>query len=232
MRIIPSPSPNIDDRAGGRKPDILLLHYTDMPTAEDARVWMCDPERVVSAHYLIDLDGTTWQLVDEEKRARHAGVSFWRGETDINSSSIGIEIQNTGHSHGYVPFPDAQIAAVAELCRDIIRRHDIPARNVLAHSDVAPHRKQDPDYLFPWAHLAAQGIGLWPQDNALSVEDAPAGDMMQMLGAFGYDTSQDETVLVTAFQRHFEPEAFHDGTAGTVSARTLARLAALCRLAG
>lgn len=224
-----SPSPNFNDRAGGAAPSVLVLHYTDLPDAEASRAWMCDPEKKVSAHYLVDLDGSVIQLVAEDKRAWHAGQSYWRGMTDLNTHSIGIEIQNTGHSLGYVPFPDRQIAGVIALCRDILTRHDIPARNILAHSDIAPARKQDPGHLFPWATLAAAGIGLWPKEKVNGMMTPQA--FMAGLAHIGYDPSLGADVLVSAFQRHFEPEAFEeDGMPGMVSGRTLSRLAGLIGL--
>src|SRR5689334_960006 len=137
-------SPNVEPRADGKAVRILLLHYTDMASAEQACAWLCDPASKVSCHYLIDLDGSIIQMVDEDLRAWHAGQSAWKGERDINSVSIGIEIQNLGHDHGYPDFPAAQMAAVAALGRDISARHGIPPEHVLAHSDVAPQRKRDP----------------------------------------------------------------------------------------
>ena len=151
------PSPNHDERAAGKPVDILLLHYTGMRSAEGALKWLTDPASKVSSHYFVDEDGRAVALVDEDRRAWHAGKSFWAGETDINSRSIGIEIANPGHEFGYRPFPEAQIEAVIALCRDILARHPIPPERVLAHSDVAPARKQDPGEFFPWARLAAAG---------------------------------------------------------------------------
>ena len=140
---------------------MLVLHYTGMPSAAAALARLCDPGAKVSAHYLVDEDGTVQALVAEQNRAWHAGVSFWRGATGLNDRSIGIEIVNPGHEFGYRPFPPAQMQAVRELCRGILARWPIPARNVVAHSDIAPNRKQDPGELFDWRGLAAAGIGLW-----------------------------------------------------------------------
>jgi N-acetylmuramoyl-L-alanine amidase len=227
--LTPSPSPNFNDRADGTAPSVLVLHYTDLPDAEASRQWMCNPEKKVSSHYLVDLDGSVIQLVDEDKRAWHAGQSYWRGMTDLNTHSIGIEIQNTGHSLGYVPFPDVQIGGVIALCRDILTRQSIPARNIVAHSDIAPARKQDPGHLFPWAMLAAAGIGLWPQEKVSGFLTPQA--FMAGLAHIGYDPSLPPEVLVTAFQRHFEPEAFDDDeTPGMVTPRTMARLSGLIGL--
>ena len=140
---------------------MLVLHYTGMEREERALKWLCDPESSVSCHYLVFEDGRVAQLVDEADRAWHAGKSFWAGETDINSRSIGIEIANPGHQYGYSGFPDAQMDAVIALCREILGRHPIPPQRVLAHSDIAPARKEDPGELFPWDRLHAEGIGHW-----------------------------------------------------------------------
>lgn len=229
VSLTQSPSPNFNDRADGAAPSVLVLHYTDLPDTEASRAWMCDPEKKVSSHYLVDLDGNVIQLVDENKRAWHAGQSYWRGMTDLNTHSIGIEIQNTGHSLGYHLFPERQIGGVIALCRDIMSRHVIPARNVVAHSDIAPARKQDPGHLFPWATLAAAGVGLWPQEKVNGMMTPQA--FMTGLAHIGYDPSLGADVLVTAFQRHFEPEAFEeDGIPGMVTGRTLSRLAGLIGL--
>lgn len=155
------PSPNFDEREG-KKPYIILLHYTGMKTAQDALERLTNPEAKVSAHYTVDEDGTIYQHVDEHKRAWHAGVSCWYEETNINAVSIGIEMVNPGHEFGYRDFPQAQIDVVIKLCQDIQSRHDI--KFVIGHSDVAPTRKQDPGELFPWQQLAAQGVGIWPRE--------------------------------------------------------------------
>ncbi|HEX2753077.1 MAG TPA: N-acetylmuramoyl-L-alanine amidase [Alphaproteobacteria bacterium] len=222
MQIVPSPSPNFNDRADGKTATILIMHYTDLPDGKTSVDWMCDPEKKVSSHYMVDTDGTIYQLVDESKRAWHAGVSYWQGETDLNSCSIGIEIQNTGHSLGYVPFPDKQIDAVRVLSADIIKRNHILPRHVLAHSDIAPLRKIDPGHLFPWHALAQDGIGFWPLEAA---PEADTNDILHILGDFGYDTSIPFEKLIEAFQRHFEPEVFtHDHAPGMVTPRTLQRI--------
>ena len=149
-------SPNFNERIGYVAPTMIVIHYTGMKTAQDALERLCDPAAEVSAHYVIDEDGTLYQLVEEDKRAWHAGVSEWEGETDINSASIGIELVNPGHEFGYREFPPEQMEALSELCKDIMARHDIGT--VLGHSDVAPERKQDPGELFDWGWLAEQGI--------------------------------------------------------------------------
>ena len=214
-------SPNFDDRPPATPIDMLVLHYTGMRSAAEAMSRLCDPEAKVSAHWVVDEDGTTTQLVAEEKRAWHAGVSFWRGFGALNARSIGIEIVNPGHEFGYRPFPEAQIVAVTALCRDILARHPIPARNVVAHSDIAPERKEDPGELFPWARLAEAGIGLWPGAAPEAARGLPdigpgsAGPMVDALrrglsgigyrigtiGAYNRPLAQ----VITAFQRHFAP---------------------------
>src|SRR3954467_5121679 len=160
MKRIDRPSPNHDDR-GGAAIDMLVLHYTGMQTAEPALARLCDPAAKVSAHYTIDEDGTVYAHVPEDRRAWHAGVSHWAGISNVNARSIGIELVNPGHEYGYREFPEAQIAALIELCGGILQRHPIPAARVLGHSDVAPARKEDPGELFPWQRLAKAGIGVW-----------------------------------------------------------------------
>jgi N-acetylmuramoyl-L-alanine amidase len=196
------PSPNFDPRPEGGLVDMLVLHYTGMETAEAALARLRDPEAKVSAHYMVDEDGTVTQLVDEADRAWHAGVSFWRGHTDINARSVGVELVNPGHEFGYRPFPEAQTRALVDLARDIVRRHAIPARNVVGHSDVAPRRKMDPGELFDWRGLAAAGVGLWPGESAECLMDP--GVVRDMLADHGYET---ENLFETlkAFQRHFRP---------------------------
>src|SRR5436309_14850475 len=153
------PSPNFGKRAEGKPIDMLILHYTGMANAERALKWLCDPESSVSAHYFVFEDGRVVQLVDHTERAWHAGKSFWAGETDINSCSLGIEIANPGHEYGHRPFPDRQIEAVIALCHELLPQYPIPPERVLAHSDVAPLRKEDPGELFPWQRLFEAGIG-------------------------------------------------------------------------
>src|SRR5262249_42163258 len=151
--------------------DMLVLHYTGMQSAAAAIDRLCDPAAKVSAHYLIEEDGTAWRLVDETRRAFHAGVSFWQGTTDVNSASIGIELVNPGHEWGYRPFPDAQMQTLETLAQEILRRHAIPPDRVVGHSDVAPARKQDPGELFDWRRLADAGIGLWPEEGGRAAPD-------------------------------------------------------------
>jgi N-acetylmuramoyl-L-alanine amidase len=232
MIIIDAPSPNFGPRREGKKIKYLVLHYTGSPTAFEALSLLQGGKagHDVSAHYLVDEDGSVTQLVDETLRAWHAGKSCWEGEEDINSCSIGIEIQNPGHEFGYVNFPEAQICAVAELCRGIIDRHRILPYHVLAHSDIAPERKQDPGELFPWAELAGQGIGLWPEPTDMDADDADAEEIKSILTKYGYDRRPDVKTLITAFQRHFEPEAFAaPERIGVASLNTVQLMQALLR---
>lgn len=200
MDMIWTPSPNFDER---QLPiTILVMHYTGMKDAASAINWLANPEAKVSAHYVVTEDGQIVQMVDEEKRAWHAGRGFWRGITDVNSASIGIEIVNPGHEFGYAPFPEEQMDAVTRLAHAIVKRHDITSSNVIGHSDLAPARKQDPGELFDWERLARHGIAL--KTPALKLGDPPwtDGGFMLALERFGYDIS-DQTAAVIAFQRRF-----------------------------
>ena len=220
IRIVEHPSPNQRARPANAVIGTLVLHYTGMRTGADAVARLCDREAAVSSHYVVDEDGGVLRLVPEHARAAHAGVSFWRGVDGLNDTSIGIEIVNPGHQWGYRPFPAAQIAAVAELSRDILRRHPIAGRGVVAHSDVAPDRKQDPGELFPWQELAAQGIGFWP---AFSV--APELAPEEALRRIGYRLKDANALaaVVTAFQRHWRPARVD----GVVDAETAGMIAAV-----
>ena len=229
MRMRERPSPNHDARPGDGVTDMLVLHYTGMRSAAEAIDRLCSAEAKVSAHYVIDEDGTLWRLVPEERRAWHAGVSAWSGRRDINGASIGIELVNPGHEFGYRPFPDAQMAALEALARDILRRHPVPARHVLAHSDVAPQRKTDPGELFDWARLARAGIGLWPDFAAVPPPAPSIAALQDQLAAIGYDTPRSgvedaqTTQVITAFQRHFRPQCCD----GSTDAETRQRIAAV-----
>jgi N-acetylmuramoyl-L-alanine amidase len=218
------PSANVDTRPEGTAVDILVLHYTGMETAEAALDRLVDPAAKVSAHYLIDEDGTIFRLVAEDRRAWHAGVASWRGATDVNARSIGIELVNPGHEFGYRPFPEAQMAALIGLAAGIVARHSIPARNVVGHSDVAPRRKMDPGELFDWPRLAAAGIGLWPAESDTCVMDPEA--VTSMLAEIGYETD-DFHLTLKAFQRHFRP-ARVTGRIDFETARRLKGLVDLC----
>ncbi len=229
-------SPNHDERVGG-DPDMILLHYTGMQTAEAALERLRDAEARVSSHYFVYENGSVVLMVPEARRAWHAGVSSWAGETDNNSRSIGIEIVNPGHEFGYQDFPRRQIAAVIALCRGIIARRGIKRDRILAHSDVAPARKQDPGEKFPWKLLGESGVGLWvepvPITDWLSLVPGDTGttvfDLQKSLGDLGYgvplsgDYDEATRQVVTAFQRHFRP-AQVDGMADTSTRETLRKL--------
>ena len=208
-------SSNFNDRRGVEFPSLIVLHYTGMETAEDALDRLCDPVSEVSAHYFIDEDGGVLQLVDEEKRAWHAGLAHWVGESDINSHSIGIEIVNSGHEFGYKAFPDIQINAVIKLCIDIMARYSISSSGILGHSDVAPSRKIDPGELFPWQYLANEGVGIWPFPSDMDYEAAESlfinHDVQRVfLDGIGYDPFADFEDIITAFHRRYYPEKFQN----------------------
>ena len=222
MKVVEMPSPNHDDR-GAAAIDMLVLHYTGMRSAEAALSRLCDPGAKVSAHYTVGEEGMVYAHVPEARRAWHAGLSFWAGIRNVNACSIGIELVNPGHEFGYRAFPGAQIAALKNLCRDILARHPIQAARVLGHSDVAPARKEDPGELFPWAELAQAGIGQWPQKT-----DDRAG--AEALPRFGYDPDGPSDKTVTAFQRHFRPARL-DGAWDDECARLLAGLLEVSLLA-
>jgi len=236
MDIIPAPSPNFNERAG--PPDILLLHYTGMESGEAAIARLRDPEAKVSSHYVVEEDGRIFTLVAEERRAWHAGVSFWKGERDINGCSIGIEIVNPGHEFGYRPFPEAQIAAVIALADDIRTRWMIADGDIIGHSDVAPNRKIDPGELFPWKTLAEAGHGLWVEPDAAPgaplIEGAEGAGVFALqagLTRLGYECPPSgqfdaaTTTIVSAFQRHWRPHQVD----GIADGETRARLIALLR---
>jgi N-acetylmuramoyl-L-alanine amidase len=233
FRLRDLPSPNHDARPAGAPIDTLVLHYTGMRTAGEAIARLRDPAARVSSHYVVEEDGAIWRLVPEERRAWHAGVSHWRGRAGLNDRSIGVEIVNPGHEFGYRPFPALQMAAVCELCLDILGRHPgTAARDVVAHSDIAPDRKQDPGELFDWEGLAANGVGLWPVGVAGEDAHAPPDGMVRaasLLARIGYrvDPARPETALV-AFQRHWRQERVD----GVADAGTLARLDAVAALCG
>lgn len=203
MQVIDAPSPNFDDRS--LPISMIVLHYTGMETGEAAIERLRDPAAKVSSHYLVAEDGTVLRLVDEDKRAWHAGRSHWRGVKDINSASVGIEIVNPGHEFGYRPFPDEQIAAVIRLVHDIKDRYDITRGNVVGHSDIAPARKQDPGELFPWGKLARLRLALPRPTKNLMDPGWTDGGFLLALERFGYDV-EDGPAAVTAFQRRFRPE--------------------------
>lgn len=203
MNIIETPSPNFNDRT--LPITMIVLHYTGMQDAESAIQRLTDPEAKVSAHYLVAEDGTILRMVDEAKRAWHAGQSHWRGITDVNSASIGIEIVNPGHEHGYRPFPEEQIDALLPLVAEIKERYDIGRGDVVGHSDIAPKRKQDPGELFPWSRLAKLRLALPRPTKNLMDPGWTQGGFLLALERFGYDVS-DKLAALVAFQRRFRPE--------------------------
>lgn len=210
MVVIDRPSPNFGPRRPvGRAVDMLLLHYTGMATGAAALDRLCDPVTQVSSHYTIDEDGTVYRHVAEADRAWHAGESCWQGDRDVNSRSIGIELVNPGHEFGYRPFPEAQMLALIELGRGILTRHPIPPSQVLAHSDVAWWRKQDPGELFDWARLARAGLGVWADGAPQPAEPIADADLIRHLAGFGYRLEQpgDLPGVLAAFQRHYRPRS-------------------------
>lgn len=219
--MIDTPSPNFD----GRKAPVtlLVLHYTGMPDAASAINWLANPESKVSAHYVVTEDGQVIRMVAEDKRAWHAGKSHWRGVSDINSTSIGIEIVNPGHEWGYRPFPDVQMQALVPLVNDIVQRYRITRGNVVGHSDIAPARKQDPGELFPWHMLARLRLALpRPTRNLMDPHWTDSGFMLA-LERFGYDITDQEAAVV-AFQRRFRPEMIDGIVDGECRAILLALL--------
>ena len=232
------PSPNHGERIGITVPDMLVLHYTGMESADEAVAWLRSPERGVSCHYVVHEDGRIVQLVPEARRAWHAGVSFWAGASDINSRSIGIEIVNSGHDFGYPPFPARQIEAVTALARDIVTRLTIPPHRVLAHSDIAPLRKQDPGEKFPWEILHRAGVGHLVEEEPIvdgryfmrGESGQPIEALQAMLGFYGYEVPvsgsycERTEAVVRAFQRHFR----RGRVDGVADVSTLATLYGLC----
>jgi N-acetylmuramoyl-L-alanine amidase len=225
------PSPNHESRGEApniARTDMLVLHYTGMQSAAAAIDRLCDPEAKVSAHYVVEEDGAVWRLVDESRRGFHAGVSCWAGQPNLNLVSIGVEIVNPGHEWGYRAFPEAQMAVVEALCREILSRHPIPPHRVVGHSDIAPDRKSDPGELFDWARLARAGIGVWPEPAA-SLERLRGRGVgvlertraLADLGRIGYCVSEaDAGIVLAAFQRRFRPERWD----GIFDAESCARL--------
>ncbi len=238
-----TPSPNIGERRGGLRTTHLILHYTGLESARHSIEVLTDSRCEVSCHYLVDVDGRTTQMVREADRAWHAGHSYWRGERDINSASIGIEIQNPGHAAGYPDFPAAQMVAVERLCLDIMSRHPIAPECVLAHSDIAPQRKIDPGEKFAWARLHEAGIGHRVRPHPLEASAMPADrppsettvrHCQALLAAYGYEIAIDGCFddatrrVISAFQRHFRPSLVD----GLPDQSTIATLIDLCASAG
>ena len=242
LRILEAPSPNFDQRRA--PPDMLVLHYTGMKTGPEAVARLRDPEAKVSAHYVVNEDGSILRLVAEERRAWHAGRGAWQGQTDCNAAAIGIEIVNPGHEFGYRPFPDAQIGAVIDLIADIRSRWTIPDARIIGHSDLAPDRKEDPGELFPWKRLAGEGHGLWfdPAPERIAALGAPLSPGDEGMGVIvlrsglhrlgyglkpGGEYDEETRLTVTAFQRHWRPSNID----GVADGETRARLVGLLQLA-
>lgn len=227
-------SPNFDDRSEvGIK--YLILHYTGMASGEEALERLCDPQAKVSAHYLVEENGEIYQLVDEDKRAWHAGVSKWEDDVAINDLSIGIEIVNSGHAYPgyesiYKAFPEEQMGSVLKLAKEIIDRHAIKPYYVLGHSDVAWRRKIDPGELFDWKKLSEHGVGCWPKDDVVSAGvKVDLNDFIGALKVYGYDVSgcdDNPAEIITAFQRHFR----QDNIDGKLDLETMKRLVSLLSL--
>jgi N-acetylmuramoyl-L-alanine amidase len=225
-------SPNFDSRAEGIPLRYIVLHYTGMPTRDEALQRLCDPAAKVSAHYLIDEDGTLFHLVDDQKRAWHAGVSSWNGIKDMNSASIGIELVNPGHAHGYRHFPDPQIAALITQLKELVARHGLdPRASLLAHADIAPTRKEDPGEFFPWHALHKEGFGRWPLTAESDYAPIRENEEKELLQKLGYECSNSNVydpatrAAILAFQRRYEP----DNMTGTPERETIARMRALLR---
>jgi len=233
------PSPNHGERKEGRRPDMLVLHYTGMPNEAEALQWLANPISQVSAHYFVFEDGRVWQMVPEARRAWHAGAAVWGDDTDINSCSIGIEIANPGHPGGLPAFGEKQIEAVIALCADIVARWGIAPARVLAHSDVAPGRKLDPGEIFPWERLHKAGVGHWVRPSPIrdgrffsrGDRGMPVEALQAMLAMYGYGLKitgifdEDTENVVAAFQRHFRQERV-DGVADASTITTLRDLIA------
>lgn len=191
MNLKKLPSPNFDERDS--EIDMIILHYTGMKSGDAALKRLCDPEAKVSAHYVVEENGQVYQLVEEAKRAWHAGVSYWQGKRNLNGNSIGIELVNPGHEYGYREFTKAQYDSVIELCAGIKKKYKIEDINIIGHSDIAPERKQDPGELFDWELLAKNGLGLWPNKTLKNTKDN--------LTKLGYEFHNKASI--TAFQRHW-----------------------------
>ena len=216
-----APSPNWDERS--LPVSMAVLHYTGMPTGDEALARMCDAAAKVSAHYMIDEDGTVTRMVPEGKRAWHAGLSYWRGITDVNSASVGIELVNPGHEWGYRPFPEAQIESLIPLLAAIMKRHRIAPSNVVGHSDIAPTRKEDPGELFDWGLLARYGLAVAAPDLRIASPYANDGAFFLALERYGYDIA-DGHAAVRAFQRRWRPACIDGEVDGEISAILFALL--------
>ncbi len=212
MEIVDRPSPNFGSRRRGLAVSLIVLHYTGMESAEAALERLCDPESEVSAHYLISKDGTLYRLVDETNRAWHAGEGNWAGHDDINSRSIGIELDNDGTAR----FDERQVTTLEALLVELLERHDLPAKSVIGHSDLAPGRKQDPGPYFNWARLADKGLSIWPEPSL-------RGDFLRDASYFGYQVEKGEACVLDAFRQRFRP--FETGPRSVADEAMMAGLA-------
>ena len=240
LAVIDQPSPNWNARVGGQPPDLVILHYTGMASSAAAIARLCNPVAKVSSHYVIDRAGEIFRLVAEKHRAWHAGVSSWHGQTDINSRSIGIELVNPGHAHGYTDFAEPQMGSLLALLEGICARHKIATGGVLAHSDIAPDRKSDPGERFNWERLSQAGFGLWvppsPLQHGATLSFGQAGQevtrLHHMLSALGFGIAasalfdRKTEIVLRAFQRHWRPQLI-DGRADASTRDTLTRLVAV-----
>ena len=236
--LIEAPSPNFGPRRGGAVPDIVVLHYTGMASAEAALARLCDPAAEVSAHWLIAEDGRVWRLVDEAMRAWHAGAGAWGEVEDVNSRSIGVELANTGPLEGFPPFPEPQMAALERLLAGLAGRWGIPPARVIGHSDMAPGRKTDPGPKFDWRRLARAGLSVWPETGAAEREAAKTGAVPEAgaadwpafraaAGRAGYRApGGDWEAALAAFRLRFRPWA-----SGPLAAEDVAAAAGLAALA-
>lgn len=213
MEIVDRPSPNFGRRRGGATVDLIVLHYTAMDSAETALERLCDPETEVSAHYLIAKDGTLYRLVEEEHRAWHAGEGSWAGHDDVNSRSLGIELDNDGTS----PFAEPLMTTLEALLADVLERYRLSAKSVIGHSDMAPDRKDDPGPYFDWARLSQKGLSVWP-------EPALKGDFLRDASYFGYPVEAGEHCVLNAFRKRFRP-----GATGPLCVADEAMMAGLAR---
>ena len=224
LAITDHPSPNFTPRRDGARADHVVLHYTAMDSAQSAIDRLCDATAEVSAHYVISEHGHVWRLVDEDMRAWHAGAGCWRGISDMNSRSIGIELANRGDH----PFPEPQMAALETLLADILERQLIPPRNVIGHSDMAPGRKSDPGPRFDWRRLAIKGLAIWPDTQPGHIREP--GRWAEFAQKVGYEVDQTDapsvgdTPAFAAFRQRFRP--WHDGPLDDEDLRIIERLAA------
>lgn len=244
MLMVDYPLPYYNERRNGAVPKYVIIHYTDTSCLEETVKVLNENE--LSSHYCIDENGFILKFVDEDKRAWHAGKSYWNGLDDMNSHSIGIEIQNPGHSYGHRSFTNAQIKSITALVLDIMKRNNIPAKNVIGHSDVAPDRKQDPGYLFPWKDLAKQGASIWPEVTKENIEEArrilnKETKVKRIFKQIGYAPTNQFDIdapkfedIIKAFQLRFEPELFTSSLSkqkiGKLSVKTIALALALTEI--